>query len=481
MAVGLRVDSKAVNKLIRSEIWPLLRGWGFTVFEARTAWRYIGEAVDVVEFYSFTSMQAEEIGCTTYSFGLHLGVDVREAGETGGEARPDVWHCMFLKGMRKRSAVDGFRRDDVFYVAADGSSVAAVFQEVKDALERTARPWFDRMHKLEDVVAAMEKGLFTKDESDGALPGSYLWHKHLSSLLLALRRRRPPDASGERCLEQLNRTIGVLLDLPHVTDTAAFRERDARPIRGMLRELEGEVPLDCDLLSARWSAHPAESPPAETVSPPPAKQSLWPTLRRLGFHEFTDRLAHRVVGRAVEVIAFVPPTPAERRQHKLPPHLFRLAAGVFWPEFARNDLARMNARGQYRPTIDDCFLNTWLISPRRSPWGGPSCFTHVEDALAALEHDAEDWFVIWRSEARRDAFLSQDDWRIFSHYPLMRGTGARDSMPRVLLAGVDSLEDPNRFRDIVARAEESLAGLPQVTRRDYERWLRHLEGREAKH
>ena len=70
------MDSNTVNKIIRSDVWPLLRTHGFVTADARTARRYRGHFIDVVNFQSFNKYLADGIGCTTYSFGLNLGIYV---------------------------------------------------------------------------------------------------------------------------------------------------------------------------------------------------------------------------------------------------------------------------------------------------------------------------------------------------------------------------------------------------------------------
>jgi hypothetical protein len=70
------MDSKAINKLIRSEALPILRKQGFTRFDSRSAFAYRGQLIDVVNFQSFNAYLTNGLGCTTFSFGLKLGVYV---------------------------------------------------------------------------------------------------------------------------------------------------------------------------------------------------------------------------------------------------------------------------------------------------------------------------------------------------------------------------------------------------------------------
>ena len=67
------MDSKAVNKEIRARIWPLLKDIGFSRFTPRTAWRYRGDKIDVLNFQSFNSYNASVLGITSFSFCVNLG------------------------------------------------------------------------------------------------------------------------------------------------------------------------------------------------------------------------------------------------------------------------------------------------------------------------------------------------------------------------------------------------------------------------
>jgi len=71
------VDSSIVNRVIRVEIWPFLKDRGFQHFNSRTAWRIHSDRVDVVNFQSFNSYNADVMGITTFSFAVNLGCHLR--------------------------------------------------------------------------------------------------------------------------------------------------------------------------------------------------------------------------------------------------------------------------------------------------------------------------------------------------------------------------------------------------------------------
>lgn len=474
------MDSKTINKLIRSEVWPVLRQWGFQRFDARMAWREDGELIEVVQFQSFSSQLAGGIGCTTFSFALSIGVFVRGSGQElwvkkdhKSQLLPNVSECHFQRGLRKRSAVDGFLRDDIFFVAEDGSTTSLVLKEAIAVLQSEARSWFQKVGDLEASIEWMERGnsIPLEDLRNRIVsnPGSYAWSESLSTLWLALRRQEPKKATIDRCLQQLEETVGKLFDLPIMFDTAEFREREARALERLLKGLGMEI-----CLPAQDQEERSDDSDNRVVN---AKLEIWPALRKLGFSEFTDRLAHRLVGRAVELVVIAPPRNFERKLLKTPLHAFQVSIGVFWPELARNSMTRMNAKGQYRPQFEDCFVNTWL-APRRAGAQG-SCFQLASEAVAVLEREGEDWFAHWRTVESRNKLLNEADLEIFRRYPLMRGVGARDSLPRMLLQEIDAVQSRNDLPGVLARARAYLAKYPDANKGFYERWVCEMEKRFA--
>jgi hypothetical protein len=81
------VNARAVTRAIRRDVWPVMRTVGFDSFTGRTTWRYIGAAVDVVNFQSFSASNADAVGCTPFSFSLNLGVWGRGRNPASAEAR----------------------------------------------------------------------------------------------------------------------------------------------------------------------------------------------------------------------------------------------------------------------------------------------------------------------------------------------------------------------------------------------------------
>jgi hypothetical protein len=73
------VDAGDVTRGIRQTAWPALRAEGFAAFTGRTAWRYVGEAVDVVNFQS-RSRGSSRLAATRGAGRSHSGCTGRVCG-----------------------------------------------------------------------------------------------------------------------------------------------------------------------------------------------------------------------------------------------------------------------------------------------------------------------------------------------------------------------------------------------------------------
>lgn len=67
------MDSKVVNREIKKSIWPALKDAGFEAFTSRAAWRHNQDSIDVVEFQSLGTYNADVMGFTSFSFAVRLG------------------------------------------------------------------------------------------------------------------------------------------------------------------------------------------------------------------------------------------------------------------------------------------------------------------------------------------------------------------------------------------------------------------------
>lgn len=165
-------------------VWPELRQQGFTAFTGRTAWRYVADAIDVVNFQSFGASLADAVGCTTFSFSINLGVWVPQDASTlepnrdaSGRPRPTEYQCephrrqltkslpqpwfvpfsgkrrgtlpgvrLHREGLKKVLRRDAHDRPDIWFVRSDGANLHECIQDAVYAIARQALPWFELKH-----------------------------------------------------------------------------------------------------------------------------------------------------------------------------------------------------------------------------------------------------------------------------------------------------------------------------------------------
>ncbi len=492
------MNSRVVNKLIRSEIWPVLRAQGFSRFDSRNAWRYREPLVDVVNFQSFNSYLAEGIGCTTYSFALHLGVYVLGSLEdpwikkdSSGRPLPHEAQCSFRAHIEKRSPIDGFARADVFYIDREGHSAGAVFKEVRDQLKDLAPRWFGALANLNAVVAWMSGGDpppgLPEQLGPGVYtgPGSLVWHDLFAVLRLLTHSATPTRDFALDSIRDIDAVIGSIQEIfSPILSTPASIDFETRRSRDLLLRL-GEWRPNADLspsvlrersrlFASTWSAgsraNTASHQPAATVTP---RSGLWPSLRKLGFSEFTDRLAHRPTREGVHVVSFAPPDPRQRKQYGYSRECFRIGVGVFWPDLSDGSPVRTNRRDEARPKLEECHLQMWLTSDNQASVSGPTTFITAADALTALDTDGAAWFSLCENTRDLAHLLEFPDWKILANYPTMRGFGSKNSVPRFLLRSVLAHRQGNAggTQAFLEEARKAVMSVPEF-RRDYlHRWV----------
>src|SRR5580704_263095 len=216
------MDSKAINKLIRSEVWPILRDQGFSVFDSRSAFAYKAPFINVVSFQSFNSYNAEVLGCTTYSFTPRLGVYViGSPGEDhvkrdkAGRVQPFESQCSFRCELRKRTPLDGFARDDIFYIDPDGRTTAQCFYELQYLFSELAPLWFKANNDLDGLLSRMWRAEESSSEpfpDANGVPRSYYWNRLRSVLLLLKHRQSPTEKSASKALDSISGAMGNILD-----------------------------------------------------------------------------------------------------------------------------------------------------------------------------------------------------------------------------------------------------------------------------
>jgi hypothetical protein len=132
------MDSKVVNRYIRELIRPELKATGFSKFTTRNSWRYRGNVVDVINFQSFNSYNADVMGVTTYSFGINLGsfhLDIpTEHGNIKSKSDlpcPEEFQCPFRGGLQRTFEQCELERRDIWFIKPDGSTLKNAFSTQK--------------------------------------------------------------------------------------------------------------------------------------------------------------------------------------------------------------------------------------------------------------------------------------------------------------------------------------------------------------
>ena len=167
------VNSSIVNKEIRSVIRPLLQDAGFTHFTARTAWRYSGQKIDVVNFQSFNSYLANSLGCTTYSFCVRLGCSFEAIPRServkrkDGSLRPEEYECHFRRPLQKTIRQPNLKRTDVWYVDPSGQNLKIVIEDARKAILEQGMRWFSRFTDLNEVLRTLQKDSESHEGTSG--------------------------------------------------------------------------------------------------------------------------------------------------------------------------------------------------------------------------------------------------------------------------------------------------------------------------
>lgn len=418
------MNSAAVNKLIRSEIWPLLRAQGFTQFDSRTARRFSSWRTEVVNFQSFNSYTADGIGCTTFSFAVNLGVHLDGgAGERWmardkhGRCLPAEYHCEFRTRLLKRTVVDGFASPDIFYVDAEGRTTEAVFREVQELVDGFALRWFAEHADPELLIART--------------PGGFVGALQLSRLH---QLQSPADEIAARAA--LERAMGCAFDFLPLFSDATYAEAHGDEIcRHPLAPVAG------------WGRV------AETVSVADWKSDvvakLWPRLRQIGFQQFSKSTARRERGGILTMVAVVPMENALRKRAGLPEGLFHVGLG--WADLRTVDTPLRR--------LADCQIIAWL-RPSVAPSAlALTAFSDMDSVVESMEREGDEWLSVMADPAMAMPFLQLPDWELFRRYPLMRGLGARGSVERYLaLAGLARLcGDRDELQRFVAAAETAIS------------------------
>jgi hypothetical protein len=205
------MDSRAVAKGITHEIWPLLRGEGFTEFSPKTAWRYLPEQIHVVNFQSFSNYLAGGVGCTTFSFALNLGIffraipvnyPIRKGPDPS--VKPQEYHCHFRHRLLKGISQRVLPRRDIWYIEPEGSNLLEMLSDARTRIEQDGLPWFERFKSMEDVLRLlMDKDELPEVYAKRSSPARKYMIGHVANGLGKVEIAGPMIAEAEKELEAI--------------------------------------------------------------------------------------------------------------------------------------------------------------------------------------------------------------------------------------------------------------------------------------
>ena len=151
------MDSKVVNKYIREIIRPELKKLGFKKFTTRNSWRYRDEVIDIINFQSFNSYNADVMGVTTYSFSVNLGsyhIDIpsqHKIKEKDGLLLPEEYESPFRGGLSRTIQQNEIDRVDIWFVNQKGSNVEECVVDAKNQILNIGMDWFDKLSSKEEL------------------------------------------------------------------------------------------------------------------------------------------------------------------------------------------------------------------------------------------------------------------------------------------------------------------------------------------
>ena len=202
----MTIDVKDVNRAFRLTLWPAVKARGFQFRTDRASWRYLDEAIDLIDIQS-VGAGADAVGCTSFSFSAYAGslptyMGTGSVGSRRGlpsampKARPHYWDTDLHFGIEKtlhqpwfepfanppvpttpasilihREALkqvlrqDRHDRPDIWYVLAGGSNLNEVVSDLAAAVLTQAIPLLDRMHDPCELLGLLEAGRFVRIDS----------------------------------------------------------------------------------------------------------------------------------------------------------------------------------------------------------------------------------------------------------------------------------------------------------------------------
>jgi hypothetical protein len=155
------MSSVIVNQKLRTEIRPLLKAAGFSYFTNRTYWRFRNERIDVINFQSFNSYNAEVLGCTTYSFAINLGcflqcIPEKHIKQKDGQLLPEEYECKFRGMLEKRIEQTEFPRKSIWYIDPDLRYLDLAINDARAVLKDVGLGWFENFNNMSGVLRLLQ-------------------------------------------------------------------------------------------------------------------------------------------------------------------------------------------------------------------------------------------------------------------------------------------------------------------------------------
>lgn len=152
------MDSSAVTKEINSCIKPFLKKNGFDKWTSRTYWRYLSDRIDIIDFQSFNSYNANVIGCTTFSFSINLSCFLRYIpSETkikykNTDPRPSEYQGHFRRRLKKGITQTELETKDIWFIDNHGANLIDVMIDCGNQIQNIGLSWFNKFETKEKVL-----------------------------------------------------------------------------------------------------------------------------------------------------------------------------------------------------------------------------------------------------------------------------------------------------------------------------------------
>ncbi len=167
----MTTGNRAVTAALRRRLRPVLREAGFEDFTGRKAWRVEQEVISLVACIGLSAYTAGAIGCTSFSFGVEVGVFFRVFDRD--LLRPQDYHSTFraILGKTVRQTLVTPDRPDIWFVAPDGGNLDEV---VADAVSVVQHEGFPELRRFSTAELAFDT-LLHQDSTETHYGEAGLW------------------------------------------------------------------------------------------------------------------------------------------------------------------------------------------------------------------------------------------------------------------------------------------------------------------